>query len=639
MGDVTDKGYDSTEGKGGDGEKNEGSLVSNGGTDLSIVPAAERNSIEEKTVATKINDADASQITDGIEDNNVSVSQGNDTLYIGNICKVWTKELVLGALKSYGVENIEDILLPGDTKKEGRIKGFALLEFNTHLDAMAALERLRKSDVAFGLDSSANIAFAQTPIHPNQEVLSQLKTVFLQGLADSWDQEKVNGICKQFGEIVKVKLSRILSTKGKNFGYITFVSRESAIACVDGINNTQIGEGEIKVKASIAQPHSKGRLEKRGIRNRVGQTTNEETERVNKAGSSEMRSAKMAGKILSKREFGGGGKPNKPHNVTEGGKHVQAPSKVESANDKRKNQNFNAGGNGKKGSEHGRNRNSSNKQGKKQRRQSENTRKQKRDPYIRKEPDHGADFITYKDRHAPGYPGSTVGHPNHVYNTVSGSKRPYADMEPHAGLIEPVNRKHGRTYIEYLKPPVGIQHPPVGIQHQARLGYLEHAVATQNQPHARVHQPDFGSHSRHHEGYLVRAVVPQSQPHIRVHEPDFGYHGRPHEGDLEPAVSMQSHRSYAGYLEPAERRQGQSHAGYYEYALAKDGRNPYDLTLMRAGGLDGDGSSHSAFGPGSAALPPLYDPNYTSYAPYEGGSSAGARYQGSGVHIYRSTYR
>lgn len=65
--------------------------------------------------------------------------------------------------------------MPGDTKKEGRIKGFALLEFNTHLDAMAALERLRKSDVAFGLDSSANIAFAQTPIHPNQEVLSQVR--------------------------------------------------------------------------------------------------------------------------------------------------------------------------------------------------------------------------------------------------------------------------------------------------------------------------------------------------------------------------------------------------------------------------------------------------------------------------------
>lgn len=108
-----------------------------------------------------------------------------------------------------------------------------------------------------------------------------------------------------------------------------------------------------KVKASIAQPHSKGRLEKRGNRNQVVQTRNKETEIVNKAGSSEMRSAKRKGKILSQTEFGGGGKPNK---------HVRAPSRVESANRKRKDQNFNAGDNGKKGSEHDRNRNSSKKQ-------------------------------------------------------------------------------------------------------------------------------------------------------------------------------------------------------------------------------------------------------------------------------------
>ncbi|KAE9451657.1 hypothetical protein C3L33_16471, partial [Rhododendron williamsianum] len=480
MGDVTDKDYDATEGEGADGEQNEGGLVIDGGTELSIVPVEERNSFGEETAAT--------QISDGIEDVKMVASQGNDTLYIGNICKLWTKELVLGALKSHGVKNIEDILLPGDTKKEGRIKGFALLEFNTHSDAMAALERLRKPDVVFGLDSSANVAFAQTPIHPNQEVLSQVRelvvyvfTVSEDSLADSWDQEKVNGICKQYGEIVKVKLSRILGTKGKNFGYITFVSRESAIACVDGINNTRIGEGETKVvKASIAQPHSKGRLEKRGNRNQVVQTRNKETEIVNKAGSSEMRSAKRKGKILSETEFGGGGKPNK--------------------------------------------------------------------------------------------------------------------HEPHAGFIDPVNRKHGRTHPEYLKPPVGIQHQP-------RLGYLEHAVATHGQPRIPISEPDFGSHGRPYEVYLEPAVLTQSQPRIQVHEPGFGYHGRPHERYLEPAVRMHSHQSYAGYLEPAVRRQDQSHAGYYESALGKDGCNSYDLTLRRysvdrAGGQDGHGGGHSAYGAG-----------------------------------------
>ncbi|CAL5323055.1 unnamed protein product [Camellia sinensis] len=72
----------------------------------------------------------------------ISASQDNDTLYMGNICKLWTKERVLGTLKSYGIENIEEIYLPADPQKEGKIKGFALLEFSTHSDAMAAFQRL-----------------------------------------------------------------------------------------------------------------------------------------------------------------------------------------------------------------------------------------------------------------------------------------------------------------------------------------------------------------------------------------------------------------------------------------------------------------------------------------------------------------
>ncbi|KAF5959883.1 hypothetical protein HYC85_001092 [Camellia sinensis] len=104
----------------------------------------------------------------------ISASQDNDTLYMGNICKLWTKERVLGTLKSYGIENIEEIYLPADPQKEGKIKGFALLEFSTHSDAMAAFQRLRKPDAVFGRDRSAKVAFAQTPMHPNQEIRSQV---------------------------------------------------------------------------------------------------------------------------------------------------------------------------------------------------------------------------------------------------------------------------------------------------------------------------------------------------------------------------------------------------------------------------------------------------------------------------------
>lgn len=79
-------------------------------------------------------------------------------------------------LKHYSIDKMEEIHVPDDPKKVGRIKGFALLEFSTHSDAMAALQRLGKPDAVFGRDISAKVAFAQTPLHPNEELLSQVRS-------------------------------------------------------------------------------------------------------------------------------------------------------------------------------------------------------------------------------------------------------------------------------------------------------------------------------------------------------------------------------------------------------------------------------------------------------------------------------
>ncbi|KAJ6804442.1 nucleolin-like isoform X2 [Iris pallida] len=192
----------------------------------------------------------------------ISASDDNDTLYLGNICKTWTKNQVIETLKGYGIEEIEDILLPDDPKNEGRIKGFGFLEFASHSDAMVAFHRLRKPDALFGRDISAKISFAQTPLHPSEESLLQVRTVYLEGIPKSWDEGKVEEICKQHGEIVKIQLPKNSSSKRKQIGFVEFSSRDSALACVEGMNNAQIGEGDVTVKARLAKPTSKGRLAK-----------------------------------------------------------------------------------------------------------------------------------------------------------------------------------------------------------------------------------------------------------------------------------------------------------------------------------------------------------------------------------------
>lgn len=72
---------------------------------------------------------------------------------------------MLDALKGLGVEGIDQIALPEDPKIEGKIKGFAFVEFCTHIDAKAALNRLCKPDAVLGCDYSAKVSFAQLPVN------------------------------------------------------------------------------------------------------------------------------------------------------------------------------------------------------------------------------------------------------------------------------------------------------------------------------------------------------------------------------------------------------------------------------------------------------------------------------------------
>lgn len=76
----------------------------------------------------------------------------------------------------------------------------------------------------------------------------QVKTVYIDGLPDSWDEEKVKEYVQQYGQIEKIQLSKNFTVaRRKDFGFVSFSSRESAVACVDGINNSEIGEGDKKV--------------------------------------------------------------------------------------------------------------------------------------------------------------------------------------------------------------------------------------------------------------------------------------------------------------------------------------------------------------------------------------------------------
>ncbi|KAI3905154.1 hypothetical protein MKX01_017400, partial [Papaver californicum] len=165
-------------------------------------------------------------------------------------------------LKHYGIDNIDDLTLVEDSNSEGMNRGFAFLEFASRSEAMDAYKRLLKKEAVFGVDRIAKVAFADSFIEPDDEIMSQVKTVFVDGLPASWDEDRVKEHLKKFGEIEKIELARNMpSAKRKDFGFVSFCAHDEAVACAEGINNSELGDGEnkVKVRARLSRPHQRGR--------------------------------------------------------------------------------------------------------------------------------------------------------------------------------------------------------------------------------------------------------------------------------------------------------------------------------------------------------------------------------------------
>ncbi|KAF8410485.1 hypothetical protein HHK36_003014 [Tetracentron sinense] len=197
-------------------------------------------------------------------------SEDNDTLFLGNICNTWTKEAIKQKLKEYGVEGVENITLVPDAQHEGLSRGFAFIEFSCHADAMLAYKRLQNPDVIFGhAERTVKVAFAEPLREPDPEVMAQVKSVFVDGLPPHWDEDRVKEHFKGYGEIEQIVLARNMSTaKRKDFGFVDFTTHEAAVACIETVNNTELGDGKskTKVKARLSNPLPKTQAVKGGMR-------------------------------------------------------------------------------------------------------------------------------------------------------------------------------------------------------------------------------------------------------------------------------------------------------------------------------------------------------------------------------------
>lgn len=76
----------------------------------------------------------------------------------------------------------------------------------------------------------------------------QVKSVFLDCLPVTWDEARVFELFKRYGDIESVKLAcNMPNAKRPDFGFITFSTRDAALACIDDVNKVGVVDRSKKV--------------------------------------------------------------------------------------------------------------------------------------------------------------------------------------------------------------------------------------------------------------------------------------------------------------------------------------------------------------------------------------------------------
>ncbi|KAI8025003.1 Heterogeneous nuclear ribonucleoprotein Q [Camellia lanceoleosa] len=169
----------------------------------------------------------------------VAPSKDNDTLFVGNICKDWTKETLKEKLANYGVEKFEELTLIDDLKNEGRNRGFAFLGFSSRADAVEVLRFMCNNYIPFRYVLGRYLLIVC--LLSGKRILSR-------------------SISKSLGGLKRLNLLGICQLqKRTDFGFITFETHDAAVACVDGINSAELGHGDkkVKVRARLTRPRQR----------------------------------------------------------------------------------------------------------------------------------------------------------------------------------------------------------------------------------------------------------------------------------------------------------------------------------------------------------------------------------------------
>ncbi|KAG0496851.1 hypothetical protein HPP92_001542 [Vanilla planifolia] len=186
-----------------------------------------------------------------------SLSQVKHRLFIGNVPKSLAEEELRRILEEAGpgVENIECFK---DPQNPSRNRGFVFVEYYNNACADHARQRMSKS--SFKIDgSSPTVSWADPKNSVDASAASQVKAVYVKNLPENVSSEKLKELFERHGEITKVVLPPAKSGQKRDFGFVHFAERSSALKAIKGTEKYEIDGHALEV--SLAKPQTDKKLE------------------------------------------------------------------------------------------------------------------------------------------------------------------------------------------------------------------------------------------------------------------------------------------------------------------------------------------------------------------------------------------
>ncbi|XP_022209600.1 heterogeneous nuclear ribonucleoprotein R isoform X5 [Drosophila obscura] len=175
----------------------------------------------------------------------VTISFNNHRLFVGNIPKNRDRDELIEEFSKHAPGLYEVIIYssPDDKKKN---RGFCFLEYESHKAASLAKRRLGTGRIkVWGCDIIVDWADPQE--EPDEQTMSKVKVLYVRNLTQDVTEEKLKEQFEQYGKVERVK-------KIKDYAFIHFEDRDSAVEAMRGLNGKEIGASNIEV--SLAKPPS-----------------------------------------------------------------------------------------------------------------------------------------------------------------------------------------------------------------------------------------------------------------------------------------------------------------------------------------------------------------------------------------------